>query len=235
MDIKEDFKRLRLFTELLENNLSIEEIKNGEHKGISSRINSSLLEQVVLEKIKKIEPFFKDYLEIEDIPAADKASFYDIKLKYNNRSIFINIKITNMGSKGDNSSGWGPICYLLTGKESNSSKKDLSKIMKEILEKIKKNEYKIDNSLNYYFLVINKNTCEIFVNSLKTIKEFSSNPANPPYQINWTKNKEPDFQVINKNSLLFLKDAKKSLDKAWENDLELASNLGKIIDYIHKN
>jgi hypothetical protein len=228
--IKEDFEQLYLVKTFLEPVLSNINL-NTNPNNLAPRIVSALSETIVLNKIKEISVEFGD-LSIFHIPESKSASFYDICFKYKNRYIYANIKITDMRNKGDNSSGWGPIYYVLTGETVNVTEKSLDLLSSKI------NLDLYDLSLNYYFIVIDKNTGKIILNSLKTLSEFISNPANPPYQINWTKNMEPKYDLINRNQTFFLTTAIESFNKKIINSTkrkDVLETVRTIIDSLLKN
>ena len=49
---------------------------------------------------------------------------------------------------------------------------------------------------DYYFIVNNKDTNEIIINSLKGLKKMISNLNNLPFQIKWCHNKNYEYKNI---------------------------------------
>jgi hypothetical protein len=105
----------------------------------------------------------------------------------NNNLIPINIKITTTQTN-DNINSKEGIYYSLTGKIYNKSNN-----WKTFLDSLKENLSEEEPNVDYYFLIINKkDTKDIFFNSLRRIKKFIPNGNNPPFQVKWSENKQPD-------------------------------------------
>ena len=82
----------------------------------------------------------------------------------------------------------------------------------------------IKKKKDYFFLIINKSKLisngflenEIFINSILSISQFTSNINNLPFQINWSKNREPIDIPISEQIQKF-KNLYKTAEQPWSN------------------
>ena len=109
-----------------------------------------------------------------------------VKDKYD--FIPFNIKITTMNAN-DNFAGYSSIAFAL----SNMKMKYNKNYANNIIDKITFEESKRD----YWFLVINKDTKEIIINSVKGINKITPNQLNLPFQIKWMDNKIYNPKSVN--------------------------------------
>ena len=49
----------------------------------------------------------------------------------------------------------------------------------------------VDNGRDYYLLVVDKSTKNVYVSSVKSLAKITANGNNLPFQINWSKNTVP--------------------------------------------
>lgn len=76
---------------------------------------------------------------------------------------------------------------------------------KLLFEKLKNKEYNTNRLKDYYFLVINKqNTNDIIINSVLGINTFTRNDNNPPFQINFKKNRTYTYHLITQQIQKFI-------------------------------
>lgn len=92
----------------------------------------------------------------------------------------------------------------------------LSKIL---LKELSNNTYNKKIKKDYYFLVCNKENNEIIVNSVKGLKELTSNNNNLPFQVCWKNNKCFEYKSINKCIEEFVKTIQKPKPTWKENFL----------------
>lgn len=110
-------------------------------------------------------------------------AWYDVKID----GLYIDIKVSRCAGN-DNTQAKKAIYYLLTGNENVES---IPERGDAFFQMMKENENP-DEIRDYYYLVINKNdTNDIFAISLKGITDCSIAPNNPPFQVNWNKNRIP--------------------------------------------
>lgn len=156
------------------------EIKNltlaTDHK--DGRINSSLSEENVMDKIEEIA-LLKNYKVIR--PEKER-HWYDIALEIENVFLPINVKITEGGT--DNISSKKGMLYALTGINS-----DIQKVSEQwnpfhttLFDNINPNL-----RTDYYFIVVFKSTEEVVATSLFEIDLLTPNGNNLPFQCNWGK------------------------------------------------
>jgi hypothetical protein len=75
-----------------------------------------------------------------------------------------------------------------------------------LFNKLKNKKYNRNNKKDYYFVVLNKtDTSDIIVNSVKGLTLLTSNINNLPFQVNWSKNKNFNYENINKKIKMFIK------------------------------
>lgn len=121
--------------------------------------------------------------------------WYDIRVKDTDGKIYyINIKSSSL-SRPDNVGSLTSIFYGMFGKTKFENKKDLSKQYGELFAEYNKH-FKSDDfdkfeSIDYYYLIINKNdTKHSFFTSINHFTKDSIQPngSNLPFQCNWIKN-----------------------------------------------
>lgn len=125
-----------------------------------------------------------------------KRNWYDILIKdYIKGWIPCNIKSTTTKSS-DNTGNLAMCVYSYTNYDMDVLKQYNNGKMSIILyNKIKNKQYNYSNR-DYYFIVINKTSTDIIINSCKGLKKLTPNINNLPFQINWTKNKIYTYQPI---------------------------------------
>lgn len=147
------------------------------------RVNSSIQENLITNVLNN--KCFDEY----KIFIPNSRWWFDfalVKDKYD--FIPFNIKITTMNTN-DNFAGYSSIAFAL----SNMKMKYNKNYANNIIDKITFEESKRD----YWFLVINKNTKEIIINSVKGINKITPNQLNLPFQIKWIDNKIYNPKSVN--------------------------------------
>jgi hypothetical protein len=186
------------------------------------RVNSSLDEDIILDLM------IDRYGDlIEKMPTR---SWCDFKHVPSNEPI--NFKSTAM--KGpDNACNYLALLHALTDiKFKDSRKPHSTKDKKEFLTWMRDNSLQTDynNGRDYWFLVINKEDPSIVLfNSIKALEEAKSNPSNPPFQINWAKNKNRISRTFAQSMSFIKKTVFETLEKQYKNSsydlmLEIKSN-----------
>ena len=136
----------------------------------------------------------------------------------------VNIKSTT--TKTNDNSGNLTMCvysYTNYNLDINTDKSYTNGEMSKILvKKLKNKEYNYINKRDYYFIVVNKQTNEIIINSLKGLSLLTPNINNLPFQICWSKNKDYKYNkiddVINK-FILCIKKSKPSWRDIFINEM----------------
>lgn len=117
--------------------------------------------------------------------------WFDIRVVYDNKSYYVNIKSSTLKSK-DNVGCVDEIMFGLFGQRKYI--KDKTKkysILFEEYNKYKEIGFSDIEDYNYYFLIINKNNIDgCFITSLCHMNEKSISPngSNPPFQCKWDNN-----------------------------------------------
>ena len=98
----------------------------------------------------------------------------------------VNIK-SSAFKTADNFSAKGAVLYSVT----NITEEEITKInsFPDFEGELRKSKGE-DNNRDYYCLVLNKTTNEVFMQGLKTLTKLTPNGNNLLFQINWSKNKE---------------------------------------------
>ncbi|MDR3162904.1 MAG: restriction endonuclease [Helicobacteraceae bacterium] len=98
----------------------------------------------------------------------------------------INIKVSTLKGN-DNLSSKSGVFYALTGVDPKTLNiNDWNSFFNLLAKNLNKNP-----DADYYFLIVNKLVLgDVFWTSLKTLSEFTPNGANPPFQCDWSKNRE---------------------------------------------
>ena len=115
-------------------------------------------------------------------------TIYDFQYGY----LSINFKSTTCKTS-DNTGNLSILVQSLSNKELDFKKKyNSGKIYKYFLKLLKNPKDNMNTKLkkDYYFLVINKETNEIIVNSIKGLTNITGNSNNLPFQIKWNDNKK---------------------------------------------
>jgi hypothetical protein len=151
---------------------------------LSGRVSSAIKESDVADIIVGSKSELKKY-GIEVIITPGNHTIDDFTLIFKDREIITNIKLSTFEGS-DNSCGKISIQYMLTDEKSTSSK--------NLAQKLLNSDYFYGN--NYYFFVVSKKTNEIILNSLQTLNHMTPNGSNPPFQINWSKNKVANLDLL---------------------------------------
>jgi len=115
----------------------------------------------------------------------------------------VNIKLTSMKTN-DNVGNLSVCLYSYTNHEMKFTKNYNNGVSSKILtEKLKNKEYNNTNR-DYWFLVVNKNTKEIVINSIRGLSRLTKNMSNLPFQICWNKNKVFFHKTIESSVLQFI-------------------------------
>ena len=158
------------------------------HAGRESGKENELKIIQVIKKLNLYEIYTRD-MDLDD--GAEDRSWFDFAIVIDdNRFIPVNIKTTT-GKSADNSGSLVPIIYSLTNFDFKLDKFYNSNQMINYLkyENIK------DNSRDYWYIVVNTKTKEIFTNSFKGLSVYNINFSNLPLQIQWNKNKSYELKT----------------------------------------
>lgn len=119
------------------------------------------------------------------IKRSKKRDWFDFSFEVDSIFYPINIKVSTMQTRDNLNCKLG-IYYALTGKLPNF---DNEIKWADFFEAIKNNL--VENSKDYYFLVVNKNNpSDIFATSLKQLKDIKPEGNNLPFQAKWNDNRE---------------------------------------------
>jgi hypothetical protein len=152
------------------------------------RINSCFDEDSCIKELKK------KYKERIRIPT--KRNWYDVLINdYKRGWLPCNIKST-LSNTSDNTGNLAMCVYSYTNHPMDVLKQYNNGKMSIILHnKIKNKQYNI-SSRDYYFIVINKSTNEVIINSCKGLTKLTPNINNLPFQVCWSKNKKYIYKPI---------------------------------------
>ena len=102
---------------------------------------------------------------------------------------YVNIKTSDF-TKGasDNISSFAGILYAFTQIPADEINKhpQSQKFINALLD-----TRDVDNNRDYYLLVVDKSTTNVYVSSVKSLAKITANGNNLPFQINWSKNTVP--------------------------------------------
>ena len=73
-----------------------------------------------------------------------------------------------------------------------------------LINSIQEKKYNTINKKDYYFVVLNKTTNEIIINSIKGLEIMTPNINNLPFQINWKKNSKFKYQNTEESMKKFI-------------------------------
>jgi hypothetical protein len=140
----------------------------------------------------------------------------------------VNIKTTTLQTS-DNTGNLAMCVYAYTNEILNIHKDksyENGKMSEILFDKLKKKEYNKNNKKDYYFIVLNKeNNSDIIVNSVKGLSVLTPNINNLPFQVNWSKNREFQYEKISKKIKLFIECLKKP-NPSWKETF--ISNMRKL-------
>ena len=140
----------------------------------------------------------------------------------------VNIKTTTLQTS-DNTGNLAMCVYAYTNEilDIHRDKSYENGKMSEILcKKLEKKEYNKNNKKDYYFIVLNKiDANDVIVNSVKGLSILTPNINNLPFQVNWSKNREFQYEKISKKIKLFINCLKKP-NPSWKETF--ISNMRKL-------
>ena len=144
--------------------------------------------------------------------------WYDILIyDYIYKWIPLNIKITTTITN-DNTSNLTLCVHSYTNEILDFTQSYNNGIMSIILfNKLKKKEYNRNYKKDYYFIVLNKKSNNVIINSIKGLSTLTSNINNLPFQICWNKNKNFNYDKIENKIKLFINCINKSKPSWREN------------------
>jgi hypothetical protein len=140
----------------------------------------------------------------------------------------VNIKTTTT-TTCDNTGNLAMCVYAYTD-EMLDIHKDTSyengKMSDILFDKLKKKEYNNSPKKDYYFIVLNKtDASDIIVNSVKGLSALTPNINNLPFQVNWSKNRDFQYQKISKKIKIFI-DCLQKPNPSWKETF--MSNMRKL-------
>jgi hypothetical protein len=163
----------QVLTEVVEylNSISIQVSENHEDGRVNSIDDEDTIIKLLIEK-------YGDNIEV---PKA--RDWWDVKVF----GYPLNIKSSKYGSASDNFSSKAAILYALTNlPEENVKVTSWKKFQDALL-----NHSSEDNQRDYYIFSLNKQTNEVHLSSLKTLRKITPNGNNLPFQIKWADNTQP--------------------------------------------
>lgn len=171
------------------------------------RTNSTIDEDSI---IKILEPYLKEHNIDYWIPPP--RHWFDLTVKDPEFGwLPINIKSTR--TTNPDNIGNMAICvqaYTQIDLMENMTKSRKNGDMQNILdEELINNRWNNSHMKDYYFLVINKNTNEIIINSILGLKKLNTNSHNLPFQIKWKDNKTYYFMNMQTSINKYLEVLKK--------------------------
>ena len=185
------------------------------------RINSCMDEDVVIKIL--IETFGNK------IKKPKIRMWYDIlAYDYMYGWVPINIKTTTT-TTSDNTGNLAMCVYAYTDEildiYSDTSYEN-GKMSEILFDKLKKKEYNNSPKKDYYFIVMNKtDSSDVIVNSVKGLSVLTPNINNLPFQVNWSKNRDFQYQKISKKIKIFI-DCLQKPNPSWKETF--MSNIRKL-------
>lgn len=154
-----------------------------------------------IEALRQCDEFIvKRYLDFDKSECDDnkiyiiepkERDWYDIKVIYNKKVYYINIKSSTLKSP-DNVGCINSIMFGLFGKTTDTTDKPemYDMLFGEYNRRLECDDFNDIEDVDYYFLIINKNNGNCFITSLCHMNETSIRPngSNLPFQCNWGKN-----------------------------------------------
>ena len=123
----------------------------------------------------------------------------------------VQIKSTQQkGSQSDNASAKKALLWVFTGLDDNDNKSRWSYFIQRL------SQGPIDTGRNYYYLVLNKDTGQITLNSILTLAKVTSNGSNLPFQIPWRDNTSPVERTFTEAFRFLIDATKESIRKSIE-------------------
>jgi len=191
---------------------------------VDGRLNSAISEKIILNLLS-------NYLKPDSFKIPPIRSWYDILLYDDEYQwIPVNIKITKTTS-ADNIGNLACCVQSFTNfildPDQNYDNGFLSKVL---IESFVKNNYNENPKKDYFCLVINKTsvadnlTNDIIINSILSISKFTPNINNLPFQIQWSKNKEP-IDIPIPEQIQKFKNLYKTTELPWS--LDFINNMKK--------
>lgn len=145
--------------------------------------------------------------------------WYDFGIFQGDTLMPINIKVSACKS-ADNSVSKKAIYYALTGIIDSKIERN-----QEFFASLKNNMK--DTNKDYYFIIIDKNNGKAFHTSLKQLQYLTPNGNNPPFQINWNKNKTRSVKTFVQVCNMVMGTYKRTLDlsiKPYQKFVEVFGN-----------
>ena len=121
----------------------------------------------------------------ENIIDGEDRYWWDVKIF----GYYVNIKTSDFTKKAsDNISSFAGILYAFTQISADEINKhpQSQKFINALL-----GTRDVDNNRDYYLLVVDKSTTNVYVSSVKSLSKITANGNNLPFQINWSKNTVP--------------------------------------------
>ena len=160
------------------------------------RLNSSINEFYILDLLT-LE--FPDRIKIPKCRMWYDFLFFDFRYGW----LPVNIKITTMKTS-DNTCNITGLVHSYTSHKLDFDKMYSNGTMSKLLiDKINNKYYNRTLKKDYYFLVINKNTNKIIINSINGLTTLTPNVNNLPFQINWSKNEDFKYRNIKETVEVF--------------------------------
>jgi hypothetical protein len=151
------------------------------------RLNSQMNERQISDALRLYAQANDQFQEANHVIEISPPRFwYDFSLSGPDLFLPVNVKVSSLEGN-DNLSSKEGVFYALTGVDPKSVKiNDWERYCEAIGTHLAHNP-----DADYYFLVINKAQAgDVFWTSLKRLPELTPNGNNPPFQCNWSKNRQ---------------------------------------------
>lgn len=171
----------------------------------------SCIDEMKIKNLFVSHKHFKKYVKIPEKRWWWDISFKDVIYGW----IPVNIKTTTTNT-ADNIGGLTLCVQSYTDHKLDLNKNyNGGKMVDILLDKLKNKKYNKDSKKDYFFIVINKKTNDIIINSMLGLSKLTPNKSNLPFQVKWKDNKKFNFINIKKSIELYL-DASNELKNTWQ-------------------
>ena len=148
-----------------------------------SRRDSGEAENKILSILQNQQSNWGTKIHAPNIGKTHNRSWYDVRIG----QYYCDIKVSALKS-ADNTNAKNAVFYFLTGRDPIVNKVNMAE--KEFFKEMKQNESP-HSRRDYFYIVINKNNpSDVFMVSLKGIRELQVSANNLPFQCHWSKNRK---------------------------------------------
>ena len=159
------------------------------------RVGSIKDEDLIIQELQ-------DYYGTDNVIKQKNRFWFDVELF----GYKVNIKSSRMSGSADNCSSNKALVYCFTDADLKTGWSNFYQAFDNV----------VDLGRNYYFIVLNKNTREVHLQSLLTLAKLTSNGNNLPFQILWKENLEPIERTFEEAYAFVMSAYKESVRKLIE-------------------